>query len=76
MERYLYKDSSPKIRKPSTRIIPLNLVTAPVLGPAFGAIFWLVQNGGLVKIRAKRAFCMSNALSQVPKALEAHANFS
>ena len=51
-------------------------MTAPVRGRAFGDIFLLVQDGGVAKIQVKRTFCMGHALSQVPKALEAHAHFS
>ena len=29
--------------------------------------YWLVQDGAVAKIRAKRAFCMGDAISQVPK---------
>ena len=49
-------------------------VTALVRGRAFDDIFWLVQDGRVAKIQAKRAFCMGHALSQAPKALEAHTN--
>ena len=52
------------------------MVTAPIRGRAFGDIFWLVQDGGVAKIRAKRMFCLGHVLSQVRKEAEAHANFS
>ena len=43
------------------------MVPAPVRGRAFGDIFSLVQEGGVSKTRAKRAFCTGEKLAQVPK---------
>ncbi|OLP99197.1 hypothetical protein AK812_SmicGene18270 [Symbiodinium microadriaticum] len=44
------------------------MVTAPIRGRAFGDIFWLVQDGGVAKIRAKRMFCLGHVLSQAQHA--------
>ena len=50
-------------------------MAAPVRGRALGDIFMLAPDGVEAKTRAKRAFCLDQELSQVPKTLEGHRNF-